>query len=106
MDLIHSWTKDDYYKQQEREQEIADAKATYTAKQVQEHLKQAEERAKRDSAAGRGQEEMSCGDMFDVLLFFSRLSGPRHSLEPNSPRSQPSPEDVSRGKVERWLQSD
>jgi hypothetical protein len=48
--------------------------------------------------------EMSRGDMLDVLLFFSRLSGPR--LEPNSPPSQLNPKDVSRRKVERWFQRD
>jgi len=79
--------------QQAREQEVAETRATRTAKQVEERFK----RAKRDSATG--QEEMSCGDMFDVLLFFSRLSGPRHSLELNSPhRSR-----VQRMSAERKL---
>jgi hypothetical protein len=70
---------------------------------VEERLKRAEER---DSVGGGGQEEMSHGNMFDVLLFFSLLSAPRHSLEPNSARSQLRPEDVSREKVEQLLQCD
>jgi hypothetical protein len=98
IDLIHSWTKDNYYIQQAREQEIAEAKSTH---EVEQRLKQVE---KRDSMPEGRQKEMSRGDMFDVLLFFSRLSGPQDSLEPNLPPSQPNPEDVSRRKVERWLQ--
>jgi hypothetical protein len=104
IDLIHSWTKDNYYIQQTHEQEIVEAKAARLAKQVEERLKPVEKRTKRDPKAEGRQKEMSRGDMFDVLLFFSRLSGPHHSLEPNSPPSQPNPEDVSRTKVERWLQ--
>jgi hypothetical protein len=75
IDLIHRWTKDNYYMQQALEQGVAKAKASC------------------------GQEEVSCRDMFNVLLFFSRLSGPRHALESNSPRSQLSPEDDNRAKV-------
>jgi hypothetical protein len=100
IDLIHSWTKDNYYIQA-REQEIAEAKATHAAKQVEQRLERVE---KRDSKPEGRQKEMSRGDMFDVLLFFSRLSGPQDSQEPNLPPSQPNPEDVSRRKVERWLQ--
>lgn len=102
IDLIHSWTNDNYYIQPAPEQEIADEEATRVAKQVEERLKRVEKRAKRDSKA----EEMSHGDMLDVLLFLSLLSGPHHSLEPNLPPLQPNPEDVSRTKVERWLQRD
>ena len=91
---------DNYYKQA-REQEIAEAKATHAAKQVEQRLKRVE---KRDSKPEGRQKEMSRGDMFDVLLFFSRLSGPQDSQEPNLPPSQPNPDDVSRRKVERWLQ--
>ena len=106
IDLIHSWTKDNYYIQPAQEQETAETEVTRVAKQVEECLKQAEKQTKSDSNAEGKQKEMSCGDMFDVLLFFLHLSGPQHSLEPNSPPSQPNPEDASRRKVERWLQHD
>jgi len=106
IDLIHRWTKDNYYMQQALEQEAAKAKASRAAEQVDERLDRAEKRAKRDSAARGGQEEVGCGDMFDVLLFFSHLSGRRHALESKSPSPQPSPEDVSRAKVNQWLKSD
>jgi hypothetical protein len=92
---------DNYYIQQAPEQEIAEAKATHATKQVEQRLKRVE---KRDSKPEGRKKEMSCGDMFNVLLFFSRLSGPQDSLELNLPPSQPNPEDVSRRKVERWLQ--
>ena len=74
------------------------------AKQVEERLKRVEKRTKSDLKAEGRQKEMSRGDMFNVLLFFSRLSGPHHLLEPNLLPSQLNPEDVSRTKVERWLQ--
>jgi len=104
IDLIRSWTKENYYMQQAREQEVAEAKATHTAKQVEDRLKRAEERAKRAAGGGK-KEEKSPEDMFDVLLFCSHLSAPQHSLEPNSPRLQPRPEDIGREKVEQWLQN-
>ena len=91
IDLIHSWTKDNYYILGAREQEIAEAEATSAAMRE----RYAQYATRRDS---KRQKEMSRGDMLDVLLFFSRLSGPR--LEPNSPSSQPNPKDVSRRKVE------
>ena len=81
------------------EQEVAEARVRCTAKQ---RLHRAEKRAKR---AGE-QEEL---DMFDVLLFLYRLSGPQPTLEEsNSPSSQPSPEDDSIAKVikiNQWFQS-
>lgn len=58
-DLIHKWTKADYYKQEILEQQNA-----HTA----ERLQRAEEQAKQK------QEEI---DIFDMLLYLSRLSGPR-----------------------------
>jgi len=100
IDLIDKWTKDKYYKQQNMEQENAQATAAHTTKQVAERLQRAKERAKRRG----GQEKM---DMLDVILYLSQLSGPRYFSEPTSPSesSQPSPEDVSREKVEQWLRS-
>jgi hypothetical protein len=96
IDLIHGWTKDSYCMQPALEQEVPEARARRTAEQ---RLHQAEKRPKR---AGE-QEEL---DMFDVLLFLYRLSGPQPTLEEsNSPPSQPSPEDVSIAKVNQWLQS-
>jgi hypothetical protein len=92
-----NWTKDNYYIQQTREQEIAEAKATHAAKQVEQHFK-------RDSKPEGRQKEMNHGDMFKVLLFFLCLSRLQDSLEPNLPSSQSNPEDVIRRKVERWLQ--
>jgi len=93
---------DNYYIQQARDQEIVEAEVARLAKQVEERLKRVEKRTKSDSKAEGRQKEMSRGDMFDVLL--SRLSGPHYLLEPNLPPSQLNPEDVSRTKVERWLQ--
>lgn len=92
-DLIHKWTKPDYYKQEIIEQENTQAKTAQTAKQVAERLHRAEKRAKRGSGG-----EI---DAFDMILYLSRLSGPRYLLEPTSP---PSSEDVSREKVVQWLQ--
>lgn len=60
IDLIRSWTKENDYMQQARGQEVAETKATHIAKQMEDCLERAEERAKR-AAGGRGEEEMSPG---------------------------------------------
>lgn len=88
-DLIHKSTKADYY-----EQENTQAKAVHTAKQVAERLQRTEKR-------GSGGEI----DAFDMILYLSRLSGPRYLEELTLPPSQSSPEDFSREKVEQWLRN-